>query len=256
MEYNILKTSIDTGVALITINRPEALNALNSEFFSEFNNFLNAVEKNDLIKVLVITGTGKSFVAGADISELVGMNYEKACCFSKLGQNTFSRLENLKIPVIAAVNGYALGGGCELAMACDFRIVSKNARFGQPEVNLGLIPGYSGTQRFTKLAGLGNALYAMMTGEMISAEEALHMGLAQKIVEPDKLMEEVLKMAQKIATNGSQAIKKVKEIIRKGQYTNLKEGSELETEAFSKLFDYPSTKEGLLAFLEKRKPNW
>ncbi len=256
MEYNLLKTSIDAGVALVTISRPEALNALNSEFFTEFNDFLNGVEKNDMIKVLVITGDGKSFVAGADISELVNMNYEKACCFSKLGQNTFSRLENLKIPVIAAVNGYALGGGCELAMACDFRIVSRNAKFGQPEVHLGLIPGYSGTQRFSRLAGLGNALYAMLTGEMISAEEALHMGLAQKLVEPENLMDEVMTIAKKIAANGSQAIRKAKEIIRKGYDKNIKEGNELETEAFSKLFDYPSTKEGMRAFLEKRKPNW
>ena len=256
MEYKLLKTNIDEGVAVVTISRPEALNALNSEFFNEFNDFLNTIEKNDQVKVLVITGDGKSFVAGADISELVNMNYEKACCFSKLGQNTFTRLENLKIPVIAAVNGYALGGGCELAMACDFRIVSKNAKFGQPEVHLGLIPGYAGTQRFSRIAGLGNALYAMISGEMISAEEALHMGLAQKITEPEKLMEVVLSMAKKIAANGSQAVMKAKEIVRKGYEKSIREGSELEAEAFSKLFDYPSTKEGMKAFLEKRKPNW
>jgi enoyl-CoA hydratase len=256
MEYKILKTNVTDGVAVITISRPEALNALNSEFFTEFNDYLNTVEKDDKIKVLVITGEGKAFVAGADISELVNMNYEKARCFSKLGQNTFSRLEGLKIPVIAAVNGYALGGGCELAMACDFRIVSKNAKFGQPEVQLGLIPGYAGTQRFTRLAGLGNALFAMLSGEMIGAEDAVRMGLAQKMTEPDKLLEEVLIIAAKMAANGSQAVRKAKEIIRKGYCTNLKEGSELESEAFAKLFDYPSTKEGMKAFLEKRKPNW
>lgn len=256
MDYKILKTNVTDGIALVTISRPEALNALNSEFFTEFNDFLTFVEKNDGIKVLVITGEGKSFVAGADISELVNMNYEKACCFSKLGQKTFSRLGELKIPVIAAVNGYALGGGCELAMACDFRIVSKTAKFGQPEVNLGLIPGYAGTQRFSRLAGLGNALYAILSGEMIDAEQALKIGLAQKITEPENLMDEVMMVAKKMAANGSQAVRKSKEIIRKGFDTSLKEASALEAEAFSRLFDYPSTKEGLTAFLEKRKPNW
>jgi len=256
MEYTILKTSIENGVALVTISRPAALNALNSEFFTEFNDFLNYIEKHETIKVLVITGEGKAFVAGADIAEMAGMNYEKACCFSKLGQNTFLRLEGLKIPVIAAVNGFALGGGCELAMACDFRIISKNARFGQPEVHLGLIPGYSGTKRFSQIAGHGNAMYAILTGEPIGAEEAVHMGLAQKIVEPEKLIEEVLAMAAKMAANGSQAIRKAKEVIRKNYDRNLKEANDIEAEAFSKLFDYPSTQEGMKAFLEKRKPKW
>jgi enoyl-CoA hydratase len=256
MEYRLLKTNIEDGVALVTINRPEALNALNSEFFTEFNDFLSGVEKDDQIKVLVITGEGKSFVAGADISEMVNMNVNTACCFSKLGQNTFSRLEHLRIPVIAAINGYALGGGCELAMACDFRIASRNAKFGQPEVNLGLIPGYAGTQRFTRLAGLGNAFYAILSGDMLSSEDALRIGLVQKITESDKLMEEVMSIAKRLAANGSQAVIKAKEVIRKGYGKVIKEGSDLESEAFSKLFDYPSTKEGMKAFLEKRKPNW
>jgi enoyl-CoA hydratase len=256
MEYKLLKTNIDAGIAVVTISRPAAMNALNSDFFTEFNDFLNFIEKDDSIKVLVITGEGKSFVAGADIAEMVNMNYEKAKCFSKLGQNTFSRLEGLKIPVIAAVNGYALGGGCELAMACDFRIISKNAKFGQPEVQLGLIPGYLGTKRFSRLSGTGNAMYAILTGEMINAEDAVRMGLAQKVTEPGNLMDEVMALAAKIAANGSQAIRKAKEIIRKNTDKDLKEASELEAEAFSKLFDYPSTKEGMKAFLEKRKPNW
>jgi enoyl-CoA hydratase len=256
MEYQLLKTQIDAGIALVTISRPAALNALNSDLFAEFNDFLNKVEKDDLIRVLIVTGEGKSFVAGADIAEMVNMNYEKARCFSKLGQNTFSRIESLRIPVIAAINGYALGGGCELAMACDIRIVSKLAKFGQPEVHLGLIPGYAGTQRFSRLTGLGNALFAILTGEMLTAEDALRIGLAQKVVEPDQLMDVVMEIAKKIAANGSQAVVKAKEIILKGSGMSMKQGSELEAEAFSKLFDYPSTKEGLNAFLEKRKPNW
>jgi enoyl-CoA hydratase len=256
MEYKNLKVDISEGVALVTISRPEAMNALNSTFFSEFNDLLNSIGKDDTIRILVITGEGKAFVAGADIAEMVNMNFDQACCFSKMGQKTFLRIEKLEIPVIAAINGFALGGGCELAMACDFRIASTAARFGQPEVNLGLIPGYAGTQRLSRLAGMGNALYLILTGEMISAEDALHNGLVQKVVPPEMLMEEVMKIARKMAANGSHAIRTAKEIIRKGREIPLQEGSKLESEAFSKLFDYPSTKEGMKAFLEKRKPNW
>ena len=143
-----------------------------------------------------------------------------------------------------------------MALACDFRIASSTAKFGQPEVNLGLIPGYAGTQRLSRLAGMGNALYLILTGEMISAEEALRLGLVQKVVPPENLLEEVMKMAVKIAANGSQSVIKAKEIIRKGREIPLSEGSRMESEAFGKLFDYPSTKEGMKAFLEKRKPNW
>jgi enoyl-CoA hydratase len=232
------------------------LNALNSAFFAEFNDLLNSIGKDDTIRILVITGEGKAFVAGADISEMVNMNFDQACCFSQMGQKTFLRLEKMAIPVIAAVNGFALGGGFELAMACDFRIASSSAKFGQPEVNLGLIPGYAGTQRLSRIAGMGNALFLILTGEMITAEEALHTGLVQKVVAPEILMEEVMKIARKMASNGSHAIRKAKEIIRKGREIPLQEGSKMEAEAFSKLFDYPSTKEGMMAFLEKRKPNW
>jgi enoyl-CoA hydratase len=256
MEYKNLKVEISEGVALITINRPAAMNSLNSTFFAEFNDLLNSVGKDDTIRVLVITGEGKAFVAGADIAEMVNMNFDQACSFSQMGQKTFLRLEKMEIPVIAAVNGFALGGGFELAMACDFRIASSSAKFGQPEVNLGLIPGYAGTQRLSRIAGMGNALFLILTGEMITAEEALRTGLVQKVVSPETLMEEVMKIARKIASNGSHAIRKAKEIIRKGLEITLQEGSNMEAEAFSSLFDYPSTKEGMMAFLEKRKPNW
>jgi len=256
MEYKNLKVEISDGVALVTITRPEAMNALNSAFFTSFNELLGKISKDDSIRVLVITGEGKAFVAGADIAELVDMNLTQAKCFSMMGQETFLRLEKMVISVIAAVNGYALGGGCELALACDFRIASSDAKFGQPEVNLGLIPGYAGTQRLSRLAGMGNALYLILTGEMITAEEAHRLGLVQKVVPPETLMEEVMKMARKMASNGSQSIIKAKEIIRKGREIPLSEGSVMEAEAFAKLFDYPSTKEGMKAFLEKRKPNW
>jgi enoyl-CoA hydratase len=256
MEYKNLKVDISEGVALVTISRPAAMNALNSEFFTGFNEILGNISKDDSIRVLVLTGEGKAFVAGADIAEMVDMNFKQACCFSQMGQQTFLRLERMVIPVIAAVNGFALGGGCELAMACDFRIASSAAKFGQPEVSLGLIPGYAGTQRLSRLAGMGNALYLILTGDMITADEALRMGLVQKVVPPESLMEEVMKIARKMASNGSQAIVKAKEIIRKGREVTLTDGSKMEAEAFSKLFDYPSTKEGMKAFLEKRKPNW
>jgi enoyl-CoA hydratase len=256
MEYKILKISIADRIACITISRPAVLNALNSEFFKEFNHFLDDLEPRDDVRVLVITGEGKSFVAGADIAEMSDMTPKQAYDFSKGGQATFARLENLRIPVIAAVNGYALGGGCELAMACDFRIASKLAKFGQPEMNLGLIPGYAGTQRLSRISGLGNALYLILTADTITAEDALRIGLVQKLCEPENLMEEVMKLASKIASNGSDAIPTAKEVIRQGINLPLEDASILEADEFSGLFSQPATKEGMKAFMEKRKPVW
>jgi len=256
MDYKILRVNLSEGIALITLSRPEVLNALNSDVFAVLNDALDQLGKHRDLKVIVITGEGKSFVAGADIAEMADMTYSQACCFTKIGKKTFERLEKFAVPVIAAVNGFALGGGCELAIACDFRIAAKSARFGQPEMNLGLIPGYAGTQRLSRLIGLGNALYMILTAEMINAEDAFKMGLVQKVVEDEKLMEETMKIARKIASNGSSAVNKAKEIIRKGLEKDFKSGCKMESEAFAKLFDYPSTKEGMKAFLEKRKPNW
>lgn len=256
IEFKVLKVSISEGIALITVNRPEAMNALNSTFFAELNDLLTILAKDETVRVIVITGEGKAFAAGADIAEMSNMSFDQACVFSTTGQKLFLRLGQMEMPVIAAINGFALGGGFELAMGCDFRIASSAAKFGQPEVNLGLIPGYAGTQRLSRLSGLGNALYLILTGEMITAEQALAMGLVQKVVPPEQLMEEVMKVAKKIASNGSHAVKKAKEVIRKGLVLSLKEGSQMEAIAFSGLFDYPSTKEGMKAFLEKRKPNW
>ena len=256
MEYSILKITYADKVAIVTISRPSALNALNTLFFQEFDDFLDHLEKRDDIKVLVITREGKAFVAGADIAEMTGMNSEEGYRFSTFGQRIFDRFGKLNIPVIAAVNGYALGGGCELAMGCDFRIASKNAKFGQPEMNLGLIPGYAATQRLSRLCGLGNALYLLMTAETITAEDALRIGLVQKVTEPEALMEEVMKLAGKISSNGSGAVKSIKEVTRKGIQMDFAEASELEAKAFAWLFDQPATKEGMKAFLEKRKPDW
>jgi len=256
MEYQILKIQIADRIAVVTLNRPSALNALNSDFFKEFNHFLDDLEPRDDVKVLVITGEGKAFAAGADIAEMVNFGHEEGLQFSLKGQATFDRLEQLNIPVIAAINGYVLGGGNELAMACDFRIASKLAKFGQPEMNLGLVPGYAATQRLSRLTGLGNALYLILTAETITAEDALRIGLVQKVTEPEALLEEVMKLATRIASNGSQAISYAKKIIRQGFRQEFQQGCRMEAEAFSKLFEEAATKEGLKAFLEKRKPNW
>ena len=256
MDYTILKTSLSEGILLITVNRPAARNALNRLFFEEFTQLLNEYEESSEVKVIVITGEGKAFIAGADISEMVNMNPEEGTRFSRTGQTLFDRIEQLPYPVIAAVNGFALGGGCELAMACDFRIASKEAKFGQPEMSLGLIPGYAATQRLSRLCGMGNALYLLITGEMILAEDALRIGLVQKVTEPELLMDEVIKLAVKIASNGSKATGKIKEVTRKGITMDFTKACLYEADEFGKLFSEAATKEGMKAFLEKRKPVW
>ncbi len=257
MEYNILKTDLSFGVLTVTINRIKAMNALNTRFFIEMDSLVGEIKENKEVKIMIITGEDKSFVAGADIAEMVNKNCEEGTAFSRMGQNTFRSLELLNIPVIAAVNGFALGGGMELTMACDFRIASTKAKFGQPEVGLGLIPGYAGTQRLSRLTGLGNALYLLMTTDIIDAKSALLIGLVQKVVEPEMLMEEALKIAKQIVSKGPQAIKKVKQVVRKGYEMSLEDGAALEAEHFGSLFgDNSEGREGMKAFLEKRKPEW
>lgn len=256
MNYQILKIEIADRIAVVTISRPASMNALNTDFFKELNHFLDDLEPREDVKALVITGEGKAFVAGADIAEMVHMNEAEGYAFSTFGQRTFDRLENLRIPVIAAINGYALGGGCELAMACDFRIASKSAKFGQPEMNLGMIPGYAATQRLSRLTGLGNALWLILTADTITADDALRIGLVQKVTEPETLMEEVMKLATKMASNGSDAVPTSKRVIRDGIALNFRDASELEAVEFGRQFSHPATKEGMKAFLEKRKPNW
>jgi enoyl-CoA hydratase len=255
MKYSILQINVSDGIALVTINRPEALNALNSTFFREMDQAVEELSSNQDVKVMVITGMGKAFVAGADIAEMVHMTPEEGSSFSRLGQNTFSSLEKMEIPVIAAINGFALGGGLELAMGCDFRIASSKAKFGQPEVNLGMIPGYAGTQRLPRLVGMADALYLLVTGEMIGAEDALRIGLVQKVVEPEELMDEVMNIAKAIISKGPDAVKKVKYVARNGFAMSFEEGSKLESEYFGSQFKAEG-EEGMEAFLEKRKPKW
>jgi len=255
MECKILKVEIKDKIATLTINRPEVMNALNSKFFEEMDDVIATMSSKMDVKVLIITGEGKAFAAGADIEEMVNMNSTQGTRFSQTGQHTFSSLENLEIPVIAAVNGYALGGGCELAMSCDFRIASSKAKFGHPEVNLGLTTGFAGTQRLPRLVGLADALYLLYTADLISAEDALRIGLVQKVVEPGQLMTEVRAIAEKIVSKGPKAIRKVKSIARKGLLTGFESGCNMESVEFGSLFENEG-KEGMRAFLEKRKPNW
>lgn len=254
-QFKLINIEVKEDICILKINRPEALNALNSGVFKEMKTFLKNLEEDKNIRALIITGEGKAFVAGADIAEMVNMNSKEAEQFSRTGQELFSSLENLDIPVIAAVNGFALGGGCELAMACDIRIASEYARFGQPEVNLGLIPGYAGSQRMPRLLGLGNALYYLMTGDQIKSDEALRIGLVQKLVEHGNLINEAFELAEKISSKGPKAVGKVKKTARQGLEMGMISGSELETTEFGSLFGNEGT-EGMKAFLDKRKPNW
>jgi len=256
MNYSTLQLEVLDKSAEIVINRPEAMNALNSQVFKDLNSALDVIEQNDKLCAVIITGNGKAFVAGADIAEMSNMGPSEARVFSTTGQDTFNRLANFKIPVIAAINGFALGGGCELAMGCDMRIASNLAKFGQPEVNLGLIPGYFGMKRLADIVGLSNALYLLCTADMIDANEALRLGLVQKITEPDELMNEARKIASKIASKGKMSVAKVKQVTVQGTDLNFSEARKLEIEAFASMFGTPEATEGMTAFLEKRKPNW
>lgn len=256
MEYKILKLEVKYNVALVTICRPQALNALNSDFFKEMEAMQAEVSGMQEIRAMIITGEGKAFVAGADIAEMSDMNSQNGKQFSRTGQKVFDGFGKMSVPVIAAVNGFALGGGCELAMSCDIRIASTFAKFGQPEVNLGLIPGYAGTQRLPRLIGLSNALYLLMTADLINAEEAYRLGLVQKVVEPDKLIDESVAVALKIASKGKTAIKIVKETAIRGMKMEFDAAQNLESEEFGNLFGNGESGEGMKAFLEKRKPNW
>ncbi|MFZ4740919.1 MAG: enoyl-CoA hydratase-related protein [Bacteroidales bacterium] len=256
MNFKTIKVEVANNIATLTLSRPEALNALNSLVFSEIDSYITYLETQTEIRALIVTGEGKSFVAGADIAEMADKTQEQAFQFSLKGQVVFKRFGLLKIPVIAAINGFALGGGCEFAMSCDFRIASNKAKFGQPEVNLGLIPGYAGTQRLPRLVGMGNAMFLLMTADVITADEALRIGLVQKVVEHDDLMKTVMEIAIKIASKGKSAIKKIKEVTRQGYNMDFDAGCELEANIFSNCFGKEESKEGMKAFLEKRKPNW
>ena len=243
--------------AVLTVNRPKSLNALNSATLLEIQNAVKEIEEDDSIKAVILTGSGeKAFVAGADISEMSDLNTVEAYEFGKRGQETFSMIEKSSKFYIAAVNGFALGGGCEISMACDMRIASDNAKFGIPEVSLGVIPGFGGTQRLPKLVGLGRAKEMLATGGMIKSDKALEWGLVNSVYPLGTLMEEAEKLAKKIVQNSSYAIASGIEAMNQSTQIKLEDGLELEALIFSKAFSYPDQKEGMKAFLEKRKANF
>ncbi|MBZ4653957.1 MAG: 3-hydroxybutyryl-CoA dehydratase [Peptococcaceae bacterium] len=244
------------SVALITINRPEVLNALNTEVLKELDAAIEDVKADNEVKVVIITGGGnKAFVAGADIAQMKTMTINEAYEFAKLGQNIFAKIETLSKIVIAAVNGFALGGGCELAMACDIRIAAENAKFGQPEVNLGITPGFGGTQRLPRLVGKGKAIELITTADTISANDALQLGLINKVVNGD-VMAAAKEMARKILSKGNYAVRYAKLAVHNGLQTDIQTALAYEASMFSLCFGNEEQKEGMTAFLEKRKPKF
>lgn len=256
MNYNTLLVSITNQVCLVTINRPDKLNALNKNVFDDLNNVLDEIQNNQDIKSAIITGSGpKAFVAGADISEFAGLSNNEAMALAQRGQDVFFKIENSGKPIIAAVNGFALGGGCELAMACHFRLCSENAKFGQPEVNLGLIPGYGGTQRLTQLVGKGKSMELQMTGSLIDAQEAYRLGLVNYVTDAESLLQKATDILQLVHTKAPVAVAKVIKCINTAVVnTDNKSGYLKEVEAFGDCFATEDMKEGTTAFLEKRKP--
>jgi enoyl-CoA hydratase len=258
MDYTHLKFEEIDRVGILSINRPDALNAINQELMLELAQFLDDLSAKTHLRVLIVTGVGKAFIAGADIKAFQDMSPEEAYDFSELGKRVFNGFSSLDIPVIAAINGYALGGGLELALGCDIRVANEKTRLGLPECSLGLIPGFNGTQRLTRLIGLGNALYMMLLGEGISASDAYQIGLVQKLCAPETLMEEVMEMARKMTEKGPNALKRIKEVARKGLELSMKEASKMESKEFGRMFKSTNLerKEGISAFIEKRKPNW
>ena len=252
MEYNFLKVERNEGITLMKISAPKSLNALNSTILKEIDDFIGSLDATT--RVLIITGDGeKSFVAGADISEMAHLDEPQGFEFGRLGAQVFRRIETLPIPVIAAVNGFALGGGCELAMSCDIRIASNKAKFGQPEVGLGIIPGFSGTYRLPKLIGQGYAKEMIYTGKVIRADEALRIGLVNAVYEPEELMDKAMEMAQMMLKNAPVGISLAKQSINEGYDLDADGAIGLENKLFGKCFATSDQKEGMDAFLNKRK---
>jgi enoyl-CoA hydratase len=257
MAHENLLYEVRGAVARITIQRPAVLNALNHKTMEELDDCLRHARGEEAVRALIVTGAGeKAFVAGADIHELAGHNAVSGREFSLRGQAVFSRLERLGKPSIAAINGYALGGGCELALACTLRIASKTARMGLPEVKLGILPGYGGTQRLARLCGRGAACQMVLTGEMISAEEAFRIGLVNQVVEPGELLGAAEALAAKIIANAPMAVKYALEAIDRGLDMPIEEGLQLEASLFALLCASEDMREGTSAFLEKRPPQF
>ncbi|RPD43689.1 enoyl-CoA hydratase/isomerase family protein [Paracnuella aquatica] len=256
MNHTTLLPTLENGILTVTINRPDKLNALNKDVFTDIDAVLQEIESNKEIKAAIITGSGaKAFVAGADISEFTGLNGDEGMALARRGQNIFFKIEQATKPIVAAVNGFALGGGCELAMACHFRIASENAKFGQPEVNLGLVPGYGGTQRLVQLIGKGRALELLLTANMIDAQTALQYGLVNHVVPQDQLLEKTTALLQTILQKAPLAVAHCIRAANAAFEPN-HQGYEVELEAFGACFNTADMKEGATAFLEKRKANF
>lgn len=253
MDYNTIKYEVNEHIAKITMNRPKALNALNSEVLDELDKCLDEIKANNDLRVLIITGEGRSFIAGADIKEMSDLGGLEAKAFGNKGLSVFRKIETLPIPVIAAVNGFALGGGCELAMSCDIRIASNKALFGQPEVGLGLIPGFGGTQRLQRLVGQGWAKYLIYSAENIKADKALEIGLVQDVVEVEELEERVNTLAETIAKQAPIAVKLAKEAINQGAQVDIDQSMRIEENAFGLVFTTEDKNIGTQAFINKEK---
>jgi enoyl-CoA hydratase len=257
MAYENIIFEIDEDIAIIKINRPKALNAINADVVGDINGALDEMDGNPAIRVLILTGEGdKAFVAGADISQMVNLDPLQLRKFSLNLHDLGFRMESLPVPVIACVNGFALGGGTEIAMASDFIYASENAKFGQPEINLGIIPGFGGTQRLPRLVGKGMAKELCMTGVIISAQEAKEIGLVNKVFPADTLWEETMKTAKVLASKGRFSLMAVKRCIDRGYDLDLRAACSLETDQFGLCMASPDGKEGMSAFLEKRKPEF
>ena len=253
MDYKNLLVEVDSSIATVKINRPKALNALNTETVNELSDCFEKIEKDDSILAVILTGEGRSFVAGADIAEMSKMTPAEAKEFANAGMSTFRKIEKLSKPVIAAVNGFALGGGCEISMSCDMRIASTKALFGQPEVGLGITPGFGGTQRLQRLIGQGNAKYLIYTAQNIKADKAYEMGLVQEVVEPEKLYDRAKEIATQIVKNAKAAVSYAKEAINTGNQVDIDSAMKVEENLFAMCFSTQDQKERMDKFLNKGK---
>ncbi|ERJ80691.1 3-hydroxybutyryl-CoA dehydratase [Peptostreptococcaceae bacterium oral taxon 113 str. W5053] len=256
MDYKLLLVEKNNGIVTVTINNEKSLNALNATLMAELADAFTAINKDQAVDVVILTGAGRSFVAGADISEMAPLNAAQGALWGQVGMKTFRIIETLRQPVIAAVNGFALGGGCEISMACDIRIASTQAKFGQPEVGLGITPGFGGTQRLARLVGMGKAKQLIYTAEIIPAQEAYRIGLVDELAEPEELMDKAVAMAKNIQKNAKLAVQYAKQAINTGMQTDIDSGMTIEEHVFGLCFATEDQKEGMQAFLEKRKANF